>query len=311
MLKARQVSRPCSRQLSHWRSVVLQAPLGQLVDQAMLFGQRDEAGRGDGAELGIVPANQRLDAPQPAVGQGNLRLVDHAQPAVDQRPLEPVEQPEVRLGDHGTSDGLSSLRISSSSSSRAGFSSGPTICRPIAVAEPEGAFEHPAVEARNDQHRVLESLVGEEAQQLDPVHARAFQGRATTICGRLRMELVAELLVLLGDDRLKTAHVGGAWPRRRPERRLVVDQQQPRQRHFSPVSHALAPERGVSSTAFRARVKRAKPDFNLNYTYCPALTRISFALGEASACSDHSSGANRRSARWARMMSRSSRRPSR
>ena len=106
MLKARQVSSPCVAPFEPLAQRRAQPPLGQLVDQAVLLGQRDEARRRNGAELGVVPADQRLDAAQAAVGQRDLGLVDHVQPAVDQRPLEAVEQAEIGLADHGTSVGL-------------------------------------------------------------------------------------------------------------------------------------------------------------------------------------------------------------
>ena len=37
-------------------------PFGERIDKAVLLRQRNEAGRGDGAELRVVPANERLDA---------------------------------------------------------------------------------------------------------------------------------------------------------------------------------------------------------------------------------------------------------
>ena len=63
-----------------------QAPLGEVVDQPVVFGQRNEARRLDRAELGIVPADQRLDAAQAAVAQRDLGLVDHPQPLLARAP---------------------------------------------------------------------------------------------------------------------------------------------------------------------------------------------------------------------------------
>ena len=81
-----QVSMPCSRQFEPLAQGRPQAPLGQLVDQAVLFGQRHEARRGDRAELRVVPADQRLDPRQAAVAQRDLGLIDHVQAAVDRAP---------------------------------------------------------------------------------------------------------------------------------------------------------------------------------------------------------------------------------
>ena len=39
-------------------------------------------------------------------------------------------------------------------------------------AQAEGAIEHAAIEAGDDQHRLLETFVGQEPQQLDAVHSR-------------------------------------------------------------------------------------------------------------------------------------------
>ena len=64
------------------------APLGEVVDQPMVLGQRNEARRLDRPELGIVPADQRLDPHQPAVAQRDFGLVDHPQPLLLERLLE-------------------------------------------------------------------------------------------------------------------------------------------------------------------------------------------------------------------------------
>src|SRR4030095_4667455 len=101
-------------------------------NESVALGQRHEAGRGDGAENGIVPAHQCLDPLQRAVRQRHLGLVDQAQPVVDQRPLETVKQAELGRPDHGAGAGRCSRRTASSASRRTGFSSGPTILSPSA-----------------------------------------------------------------------------------------------------------------------------------------------------------------------------------
>ena len=74
-----------------------QHPGADRHDQAGLLGQRDELGRRHQAEVGMVPAQQRLDAEHGAVGEADLGLVvDHElallerlpQPALQHQPLE-------------------------------------------------------------------------------------------------------------------------------------------------------------------------------------------------------------------------------
>ena len=109
-----------------------QPPLGQLVDQAMFLGERHEMRRLDGAELRILPADQRFDLPEAAVTYRDLRLVDHVQLLPIERSLEPVDQLQLELRAHGTSVALSLARRSSSTSKRTGFSTGPAMLRPRA-----------------------------------------------------------------------------------------------------------------------------------------------------------------------------------
>ena len=100
MLKAMQVSMPRVAPLQPLAKRRGQAPLGQLVDQPVALGQRHEARRRHRPSFGIVPPHQRLDPLQAAVGQRHLGLVDHVQPMIDQRALEPVEQAEIGRADH-------------------------------------------------------------------------------------------------------------------------------------------------------------------------------------------------------------------
>ena len=54
---------------------VAQHDVGQLVHQARLLGERDEAVGADAAEVGMLPARERLDARGTAAGERELRLV--------------------------------------------------------------------------------------------------------------------------------------------------------------------------------------------------------------------------------------------
>jgi hypothetical protein len=101
--------------------------LCQRVDQAVAFGKRNEARGRNGAEDGIVPADQRLDTLQAAIRERHLGLVDHVQPVVDEGPLEAVEKAELGRPDHDAFAGRWALRIASRASRRTGFSSGPTM----------------------------------------------------------------------------------------------------------------------------------------------------------------------------------------
>ena len=60
---------------------------GDLADQAVFFGQRNEAHRRNAAELGAVPAHQGLEAERPAVGI-DLGLVDDVQFVLLDRPAQ-------------------------------------------------------------------------------------------------------------------------------------------------------------------------------------------------------------------------------
>jgi len=57
----------------------VQHPPAERVDEAALLGDGDEGGRRDDAALRVAPADQRLEAGQGAVGQGDQRLVVHLQ----------------------------------------------------------------------------------------------------------------------------------------------------------------------------------------------------------------------------------------
>ncbi len=74
-----------------------QPPQGQLVDQPVALGQRHEARRLDRAELGIIPADQRLDPLQLAVLERHLGLVDHAQLVALHGALQALHQLGVSL----------------------------------------------------------------------------------------------------------------------------------------------------------------------------------------------------------------------
>ena len=62
--------------LRHLPAGLADRPQADLLDQAALFGQRDEFRRRDLAEHRIVPARQRLDAVDGAVDGSDLRLID-------------------------------------------------------------------------------------------------------------------------------------------------------------------------------------------------------------------------------------------
>ena len=172
-----------------------QAPLGELVDQAVLLGQRNEARRLDRPELRIVPADQRLDPDQAAVAQRHLGLVDHVQPLLVERAAEARRAIALALPAHGTSVALSSVkhRLELFEAHRLFDRAGHVEAERL--AEPEGGFEHSAVEAADDQHRRAIILVGEEAEQLDPVHARHSKVERDHV-GPVGEEGVAKLVVV-------------------------------------------------------------------------------------------------------------------
>ena len=62
-----------------------QNPFADLQDQAALFGDRDEDIGRDGAALGMLPAQQRLEAEDLAGRQVLLRLIGEAQFAARNR----------------------------------------------------------------------------------------------------------------------------------------------------------------------------------------------------------------------------------
>ena len=79
-------------------------PAAQRLDQAALLGDRDEVGRVELPALGVLPADQRLEAGDLAAGEGDDRLVVEAQlvafDALAQLALdlEPAQRPGPHLG---------------------------------------------------------------------------------------------------------------------------------------------------------------------------------------------------------------------
>ncbi len=71
--------------LADLRARLLEHPLPDRYDQSRLFGERDEVDGRDKPSPRMLPARQRLDATDTAVGQRNDRLVVHAQLALAQR----------------------------------------------------------------------------------------------------------------------------------------------------------------------------------------------------------------------------------
>src|SRR5206468_10240078 len=110
-----------------------QSPMGQFVDQPVLFCQRNEVGRLDRSEHRVFPADQGFDLPKASITQRHLRLVDHVQPLILDRLVKAVDQPQLGARRvHRTSVALSFPSRSSSTSRRTGFSTGPTMLRPSA-----------------------------------------------------------------------------------------------------------------------------------------------------------------------------------
>ena len=223
MLKAMQVSMPLVAPAEPLAQRGAQPPLGQFVDQPVAFGERHEARRRDHAGAGSsqrTSASTRLSVPSV---ERDLGLVDHVQPTVDQRPLEPVEQPEVARRDHGASVGFSSSNSASSASSRVGFSSGPTMRRPSASPRRKALSS-----TRRSKPEMISTgpakPVGEEAQQFDPVAARHAEVERDHR-GALAQELGAEIVVAVGDLGGIAAQVPGLGDEV-GKLRLIVDQQQ-------------------------------------------------------------------------------------
>src|SRR6476469_7569884 len=106
--------------------------MGEIVDQPMLFCQRNEARGFDPSKLGVVPPDQRLYTRQSAVAQRDFWLIHQAQPLLRERAFEAHKQAYVGLAAHITSVARSWLRTVTRSSSRTGFSTGPAIVRPSA-----------------------------------------------------------------------------------------------------------------------------------------------------------------------------------
>ena len=76
--------------------------------------------------------DQRLDAGQMAVVEGDLGLVDHVEPLLFERAFEAAEKPGFTLAAHDTSVAFNSVSFASRSSRRTGFSIGPAMVRPSA-----------------------------------------------------------------------------------------------------------------------------------------------------------------------------------
>src|SRR6185369_9095580 len=98
----------------------------------MLFGQRHEIRRFHRTKVGIVPADQRLDLPQPAVAYADLGLVHQMQTLEIEGSLQSANDLELGLRAHWTRVILSLARSSSSCSRRTGFSTGPAMMSPSA-----------------------------------------------------------------------------------------------------------------------------------------------------------------------------------
>jgi hypothetical protein len=72
-----------------------QHPFADIVDQAGFLGQRNEAGRADRAQFGMVPAQQRFGLAQASRGRLDDGLVEHLQLALRERRAQVVGQPEL------------------------------------------------------------------------------------------------------------------------------------------------------------------------------------------------------------------------
>ena len=71
---------------------LLEHPVAQLDDLPRLLGERDEHRRGDRPASGMRPAQQRLDAGDPAVGGVDDRLIFEMQLAAADRAGQPARQ---------------------------------------------------------------------------------------------------------------------------------------------------------------------------------------------------------------------------
>src|SRR5689334_21692254 len=109
-----------------------QAPMSEVVDQAVFFGQRNEPRGFHRSKLGIVPADQRFDPGEAPFADAHLGLIDHVEALLLERPAESGQQSGIRLPAHITRLARSWLRTCSSASSRTGFSTGPAMLRPSA-----------------------------------------------------------------------------------------------------------------------------------------------------------------------------------
>ena len=67
----------------------------------MALGERDETRRRHHAARGIVPADERFDAAQVAVGERHLGLIDHVQAALISARSNPSSSPRSAAETHG------------------------------------------------------------------------------------------------------------------------------------------------------------------------------------------------------------------
>ena len=77
-----------------------QTPVRQVVDKAVLLGEGDEPRGANGAEFGVVPADQRLDLRKAAVAHRHFRLIHHVQGLALERHLQAIDQPPFGLCAH-------------------------------------------------------------------------------------------------------------------------------------------------------------------------------------------------------------------
>ena len=89
-------------------------------------------------------------------------------------------------------------------------------------AQPECAFKDAAVEPADDQHRPAKALIGEEAEQFDPVHS----GHAKVErdhCGAVVDISLTKIVVAIGLDRVEAAQARRIGDER-GKLRFVIDQ---------------------------------------------------------------------------------------
>lgn len=119
--------------------------------------------------------------------------------------------------------------------------------KPQRLAEPEGRFQDPPVEATDDQHRRVIVLIGKESEKLDSVHSRHSKVKSDHVGGRFH-ESLTELCVIRCDHRLEAALARSAG-QEVGERRFIIDQQQSRLRQralLSPLDRVTATRHKVN-----------------------------------------------------------------